>query len=189
MAPGVDCDSPCTGVRHGRFVAVPGQVRHDVAFFFRRMRGVGSLGRPLAAFPEQDRVCALHLGARVALQHVRDRLPRGVDGDGACIAGSAFVPQLYEPAMDVPVLLAGRVGDVVLGPSSLSAIRTSLWVARRSCGQTSPLLSRRAQVPATSMRSATPSIRGESPQLPGHSPVHRWKARAPPRSMRVLTSA
>src|SRR5664280_2288306 len=104
MAPGVDCDSPCTGARHGRFVAVPGEVRHDVAFFFRRMRGVGSLGRPLAAVPEQDRVCALHLGARVVLQHVRDRLPRGVDGDGACIAGSAFVPQLYESAMDLSLI-------------------------------------------------------------------------------------
>ena len=94
----------------------PGEVRHDVAFFVRRIHVVGSLDRPLAAFHEQDRVCALHLGARVALQHVRNRLPRRVEGDGACIAGSAFVPQLYESAMDVPVLLAGRVGDVVLGP-------------------------------------------------------------------------
>src|SRR5450631_3098283 len=49
MAPRVDCDSPCTGGRHGRFV--PGEVRHDVVFFFRRMRVVGSLGRPVAAFP------------------------------------------------------------------------------------------------------------------------------------------
>src|SRR5665647_1021194 len=116
MAPGVDCDSPCTGVRHGRFVAVPGEVRHDVAFFFRRMRVFGSLGRPVAAFLSRDRVRDPRLGARVALQQVGNRLPSGVEGDGACIAGSAFVPQLYESAMDVPVLLAGRVGDVVLGP-------------------------------------------------------------------------
>src|ERR1035437_1967511 len=159
MAPAVDYDSPCPGVRHGRFVAVPGEVRHDVAFFFRRLRVVGSLGRPVAAFLRQGRV-RLCLDARVVLQHVRDRLPRGIEGDGACIAGSAFVPQLYESVMDVPVLLAGRVGDVVLGPVVVvSHIRTSLRVARRSCGQTSLLLSRRAQVPATSMRSATPSIR------------------------------
>ena len=85
------------------------------AFFFRRMHVVGSLARSVAVFPEQDRVCALHLGARVVIQHVRDRLPCGVECDGACVAGSAFVPKLYESVMDVPVLLAGRVDDVVLG--------------------------------------------------------------------------
>lgn len=115
MATRLDCDSPFTGVRRRRFVAAPGAVRHDVALFFGRIRVVGSLGRPVVAFVRQGRACALHLGARVVLQHVRDRLPSGVEGEGARIAGSAFVPQLYESAMDVPMLVAGRVGDVVLG--------------------------------------------------------------------------
>src|SRR5665647_1654122 len=189
MAPRVNCDSPCTGVRRRRFVAVPGDVRHDVALFVRRMRVVGSLGRPVVAFLRQGRVCALHLGARVVLQHVRDRLPSGVEGEGACIAGSAFVPQLYESAMDVPVLVAGPVSDVVLGSVVAVSHRDQCARCQAIMRQTSLSLSRRAQVPATSMRSATPSIRGESPQLPGHSPVHRWNARAMTKTIASVVAA
>src|ERR1035437_9597521 len=188
-APGVDCDSLCTGGRHGRFVAVPREVRHDVAFFFGRMRVVGSLGRPVAAFPEQDRACALHLGARVVIQNVRDRLPCGVECDGACVAGSAFVPQLYESVMDVPVLLAGRVDDVVLG----HVVVVSHTDQSAGC-QATMWANESIAVPASSSAGDLDEIcktiyPRESPQLPGHSPVHRWNARAPLRSMRVLTSA
>lgn len=53
----------------------------------------------------------------MALQHVGNRLPSGLEGVSACITGSAYVPQLHESAADVPMLLAGRIGDFILSPN------------------------------------------------------------------------
>ena len=75
---------------------------------------VGFLGRLVAAFLEQDRVKDLLLGASVDFQQVGKRLPGG--GERACATGVAQVPQLHEPAAEIPMLVEDKVGDVGLGP-------------------------------------------------------------------------
>ena len=108
----VDCDSLGLRARQGCFVAVLGEVTADAALTFRLTGVDGFFRRVVVAFPWQDRVCALVLGARVVLQHAGDRLPSGGEVDGACFTGGALVPQLREPTADVPVLFQDRFVDL-----------------------------------------------------------------------------
>jgi len=97
---------------------VLGEVTADAALTFRRRGVEGFFRRVVVAFPRQDRVCALVLGARVVLQHAGDRLPSGGEVDGACFAGGTLVPQLREPTTDVPVLFQDRFVDLGLAAVS-----------------------------------------------------------------------
>jgi hypothetical protein len=114
VVPQVDCDSLCTRARHGSFVTVLGE-----SGMASRSTStgcvVGPIGRLVADFREQHRVCDLGLGDRVVVQHGLDRLPSSGEGDGTCIAGGALVPQLHKPAADIPVLVEDRFGDLGLG--------------------------------------------------------------------------
>jgi hypothetical protein len=118
MAARADCDSLGRRARQGCFVAVLGEVTADAALTFRRRGVEGFFRRVVVAFPRQDRVCALVLGARVVLQHAGDRLPSGGEVDGACFAGGTLVPQLREPTTDVPVLFQDRFVDLGLAAVS-----------------------------------------------------------------------
>jgi hypothetical protein len=53
-----------------------------------------------------------------------------IGGQGARIAASSLVPQLHKPAAEVSMLVGDRFGGSVSTGSSLSAIATSLQVAR-----------------------------------------------------------
>src|SRR5450631_1622638 len=138
MAPLVDRDSVSLRARQGCFVAVLGEVTADAALIFRGTGVDGFFRRVVVAFPRQDRVCELVLGARVVLQQAGYRLPGGGEGDGACVTGGALVPQLREPTTDVPVLVQDRFGDLGLGAvvvvshtDQSAGCRVIVWAKRR----------------------------------------------------------
>jgi hypothetical protein len=74
----------------------------------------------------------------VVLQHVLDRLPGSGEGDGTCVPGGTFVPQLHKPAADIPVLVEDRFGGLGLGAvvvvshTDQSAGRAVIVLAERS---------------------------------------------------------